>query len=136
MTRSDIVLAVRGVVVANLQPDIVEHTHYQGMATWVVRPELSPPTHDRRPLPVVALGERKSYASLFLPPFHFLPGFKDWFESAWRASGCPYRGGKASVQMRELDDVPLDVVADAVSRLRADELVAAFRAAYPGRSRR
>ena len=65
-----------------------------------------------------------------------LPGFGAWFESAWRSSGCPYRAGKVSVQMKQLDDVPLDVVADAVSRLRVDELVAAFRAAFPGRSRR
>jgi hypothetical protein len=133
---SDIVLAVRGVIGANLQPGIVESPHYVGMSTWVVTEERSPRTHDSRPLPVIALGERKTYASLFLPPIHFLPGFGPWFESAWRSSGCPYRAGKASVQMKQLDDVPLDVVADAVSRLRVDELVAAFRAAFPGRSRR
>ena len=134
-TRSDIVIAVRGVIVANLQPDIVELPHYVGMSTWVVAPERSPRTHDRRPLPVLALGERKSYVSLFLPPMFFLPGFAAWLEAAWRGSGCPYRSGKASVQLRDLDDVPLDVVADAVTKLRVDDLVAAFRASFRGSSR-
>jgi hypothetical protein len=133
---SDIVLAVRGVIVANLQPGIVEQPHYAHIDTWVVAEELSPKTYDGRALPVIAIGERKSYASMYLPPIHFLAGFGAWFESAWRESGCPYRGGKASVQLRDLDDVPLDVVAEAVSRLRVDDLVAAFRAVYPGRSRR
>ncbi|HYD10072.1 MAG TPA: DUF1801 domain-containing protein [Acidimicrobiales bacterium] len=135
-SRSDIVIAVRGVIVANLQPDIVESPHYLGMATWVVRPEHSPRTHDRRPMPVLALGERKSYVSLFLPPIYFLPGFGPWLERAWRESGCSYRAGKASLQLRDLDDVPLDVVAEAVTKLRVDELVPAFRAVFPGSSRR
>ena len=134
--RSDIVIAVRGVIVANLQPGIVERPHYVGTTTWVVSPELSPRTHDRRPLPLVALGERKSYVSLFLPPMFFLPGFGAWLEAAWRDSGCPYRAGKASVQLRDLDDVPLDVVADAVTKLRVDDVVQAFRASFPGSSRR
>ena len=136
MNRSDIVIAVRGVIVSNLDPDLVEAPHYTGMSTWVVRPELSPRTHDRRPLPVIALGERKSYVSLFLPPIFYLPGFREWLERAWTDSGCPYRAGKASVQLRDLDDVPLDVVADAVSRLRVERLVPAFRAVFPGSQRR
>jgi hypothetical protein len=135
-SRSDIVLAVRGVIVANLQPGIVEGSHYIGMTRWVVSPELSPRTHDGRPLPVLALGERKTYVSLFVTPVHFLPGFGEWLEAAWLDSGCPYRAGKASVQLRDLDDVPLDVVAEAVTKLRVDDVVPAFRAAFPGSSRR
>lgn len=133
---SDIVLAVSGVIVANLQPGIVERAHYAHCTTWVVAPELSPRTHDRRPLPVIAIGQRKAYTTLYLPPMYYLAGFKAWLEAAWTDSGCPLRGGAASIQLRDLDDVPLDVVADAVTRLRVDVLVPAFRAVFPGRSRR
>lgn len=127
MSADGVYQAVRGVILANLPEGFVEeHGHYKGMATWVVPKEHGIKTHDRRTAPIVALGERKSYVSLFLMGMYYDPGMSAWLDAAWAASGCPLKRGAASVQLRDLDDIPFDVVADAVSRLTVADVVAFF----------
>jgi hypothetical protein len=96
------------------------------METWVVPPERSPRTHDGRPLPVCALAERKSYVSLFLMGLYYDPTMNDWLEDAWAASGCELRRGRVSVQLRDVDEVPFDVIAEAVARLSVDDVIARY----------
>lgn len=132
MRRLGLLQAVRGVVVANI-PDgfVLGGQRYVGMETWVVPAERSPKTHDGKPAPIVALGERKSYVSLFLMGLYYDPTMNDWLDRAWRASGCPLRRGAASVQLRDVDDVPFDVLADAVGRLTVDDVIDFYRRRFP-----
>jgi hypothetical protein len=126
MGRSDVMLAVRGVIDANLPEGFVPVRHYAGMDCWAVPADRSPRGRGRAPLVVVGLGERKTYVSLFLMGLYYDPAMRRWFDDAWRAADCPLRRGKIAVQLRELDDVPLDVVADAVRWFTVDDLVAAY----------
>jgi len=128
--------AVRGVVLANLPAGLEPARRYQGMTTWVIPAPRSPRTHDGRPLPVLALGERKAYVSLSIMAFYFVPGFRDRFDARWRASGCPLDRGQATVRMRELDDVPLEVIADTVAECTVDRVVAAYEQVMAGSLRR
>ena len=96
------------------------------MQTWVVPSERTPKMPGNRTAPIVALGERKSYVSLFLMGLYYDPTIDAWLERSWRASGCPLDRGRVSLRLRQLDDVPLDVVAAAVSRVSVDEVVAFF----------
>jgi hypothetical protein len=121
-----VLLAVRGVVDANLPTGLVEAPRYRAMTTWVVPIERCPNTYDGRPLPALALGERKSYVSLMVPPLFFMGGLRDWLDGAWRASGCPLTRGEVTLQLRRIDDVPLDVVAELVSKLEVDAIVAGY----------
>lgn len=126
MNRSDIVQAVRGVIVANLPEGLEEASYYKAMTTWVVPVELAPRTYNRGPLPVIALGERKQYVSLIFTGFYFMPGMRDWFDAAWKATGLPLDRGEATVRLRRLDDIAFDVIADAVARVSIDGIIAAF----------
>ena len=127
MSQLGLLAAVRGVIVANIPDGFVEEDgHYRGMATWVVPADRGVKTYDRRTAPIVALGERKSYVSMFLMGLYYDPEMNAWLDQAWTASGCPLDRGAASVRMRHLDDVPLDVVAAAVSRLSVDDVVAFY----------
>jgi hypothetical protein len=126
VNRNDVVLAVQGVIDANLPTGYVIAPRYKGMTTWVVPIERCPHTYDGRPLPVLSLGERKSYVSLFVMSFFFMPGLRDWFDAAWRASGCPLQRGEASVQLRRLDDIAFDVLAELFARLTPDAVIAAY----------
>jgi hypothetical protein len=127
VNRADVEQAVRGVVDANLPDGLVIEPRYRGMTTWVIPRERCPNTYDRRPLPVLALGERKSYVSLMVPPLFFMGGLRGWLDAAWEASGCPLARGEVTLQLRRLDDIPFDVVAELVSRLTVDAVVAAYQ---------
>ena len=136
MASADVLLAVRGVIDANLPPGYVQAPRYKAMTTWVVPKERCPTTYDGRPLPVLALGERQSYVSLFVMAFYYVPGLRDWFDNAWEASGCPLRRGEVAVQLRNLDDVAFDVLADLLERLTVDAVVTAYETTFLASRRR
>lgn len=121
MGRADLLIAVRGVIVANLQDGFEHQAHYKNMETWVVPDEASP--HKEGALPVFALGERKSYVSLYVIAMHWVPGLREWVDEAWTASGCPLDRGKVAIRLRSLDETPLDVIAKTVSRTSVDDVV-------------
>ena len=127
VSRLDLLAAVGGVISANIPKGFVEEPgHYVGMQTWVVPAERSPLGHQRRTVPIVALGPRKSYVSLFLMGLYYDPTMNSWLERAWASTGCPLDRGRVAIRLRRLDDVPLEVVAKAVSRLSVDQVVASF----------
>jgi hypothetical protein len=74
----------------------------------------------------VALGERKQYVSLYLMGLYFAPAMSAWLDRAWRASGCRYDRGAVCVRFRDVDDIPFDVLAEAVAYLSVDDLIAAY----------
>ena len=49
-----------------------------------------------------------------------------WFEEAYRATGKRFDMGKSCVRFRRLEDLPLDVVAEAVGRTSVEEFVAHY----------
>lgn len=115
---------------ANLPPGFEIAPRYKAMTTWVVPLERFPKTYDGRPLPVLAIGERMSYVSLLVMSFHFMPGLRDWFDDAWLASGCRLRRGEVSVQLRRLDDIAFDVLADLFARLTPEAVIAAYQQTF------
>lgn len=126
MAHAEVLLAVQGVIDANLPPGFEVAPRYKGMTTWVVPDARSPRTRDGRPLPVLSLGERQSYVSLFVMAFHYVPGLRDWFDDAWLASGCPLRRGQVALQLRNLDDIAFDVLAELLGRLTVDAAVRGY----------
>lgn len=51
------------------------------------------------------------------------------FEAAYRATGRRYDVGKSWVRFRQLDDLPLEVVGEAIAGTSMEEFVARARAA-------
>ena len=74
LSRLGLLAAVGGVVSANIPKGFIEEPGRDiVMQTWVVPPEGSPSGHHGRTVPIVALGARKSYVSLFLMGFVLRP---------------------------------------------------------------
>lgn len=59
-----------------------------------------------------------------------MSGLRDWFDAAWEATGCPLRRGEVSVQLRQLDDIPFDVLADLFARLTPEALINAYTTTF------
>ena len=51
----------------------------------------------------------------------------EWFLKAYEASGKKLNMGKSCVRLKKIEDLPLDVIAKAVSRVTVDEFVRIYR---------
>lgn len=143
--RLELVGAIRDVVNANLPTGYQEAMQY-GMIGWSVPHALYPAgyhTDPRQPLPLAALASQKQYVSLYLMGLYLgaEEGVGDaaetedveWFRQAWLATGRKLNMGKSCVRVKRLDDVALDVVAEAIRRVPVDEYISRYEAARPSR---
>ena len=54
-----------------------------------------------------------------------------WFRQAWIATGHKLDMGKSCVRIKRLDDIAVDVLAEAIRRLPVEEYVARYEAVRP-----
>lgn len=114
---------VRRVVLDNLPAGYEEAMNW-GMITWQVPLEIYPDTYNGRPLMYAALASQKNHMSLYLTGIYMDERAKKEFEGAYKATGKRYDVGKSCVRFRTLDDLPLDVIAEAIGEYEVDEFVA------------
>jgi Domain of unknown function (DU1801) len=126
--------AIVDVVRANLPPGYRESMQY-GMIAWTVPLERLPQTYNRKPLAYIALASQKQYISLYLNHVYGDPAAERWFREAYEATGKRLNMGKSCVRFRHLEDLPLDLIGQAVARTSVDEYVAAYRAVRGGTAR-
>ncbi len=107
--------AVRAVVLANL-PAGYDESFRWGMLSYEIPLHRYPDTYNGKPLMYAALAAQKRYSSLYLTSVYSDPGKLERFVEAYRATGKRLDMGKSCVRFRTLDDLPLDVVADAIAR--------------------
>lgn len=111
--------AVRQVILAHL-PEGYEEGIQCGMIAYVVPHRLYPPGYHcdpRQPLQYAALGSQKNYMSLHLMTVYGDPATAEWFRKAYVASGKKLDMGKACVRFKKLEDLPLDVIGQAIARV-------------------
>ena len=120
--RREAVSTVRDVILAHL-PDGYEEMMDFGMISYVIPLSTYPITYNERPLMYAALSSQKNYCSLYLMNIYCKPELMEWFERGYRASGKRMDIGKACVRFKSVDDLPLDLVGEAIARtLVADSI--------------
>lgn len=124
--RSDIE-AVRQVVLENL-PQGYEESMLYGMITYVIPLRLYPAGYlgnPKMPLGYVALASQKNYMSIYLTNIYADRDMsaEQWFKKAYEASGKKMDVGKSCVRFRKLDDLPLDVIGQAVARTSVESYI-------------
>jgi hypothetical protein len=124
--------AVRKVIVKHLPAGFEEVMDF-GMICYVVPLATYPDTYNGHPLPIAGLAAQKNYNSVYLMSVYGDPAIKTWFEAAYKSSGKKLDMGKGCVRFRRAQDLPLEVIAQAVARVPVDTFVARVRAARPGR---
>lgn len=107
---------VRDVVNRNLDPGIDEGMMY-GMICWYVPFSAYPAGYHVTPdipLPFAALASQKNHMALYLMHLYPDDGGEARFLREWAKSGKKLDRGKSCLRFKRLDDVALDVVADAI----------------------
>ncbi len=123
--RRAIVSTVRDVVNEHLPEGYVEQMDY-GMISWVIPLETKPDTYNGKPLGYVALASQKQYVSLYLLGLYSDGPELAWFEERYAARGLELDMGKSCVRFKQLDDLPLDVIGEAVAMIPVHEYVARY----------
>jgi hypothetical protein len=126
--RRAIVSAIRDVIRRNLPKGYAEGMQY-GMIGWFVPHDVYPAGYHcdpRQPLPFAGLASQKGYVSLYLMCTYGIEAERAWLQDAWRDAGKKLDMGKACIRVKKLEDVPLEVVGQAVKRVP----VRAFLAHY------
>jgi hypothetical protein len=116
--RRAVMNAVRQVILSHL-PEGYAECMQGGMIGYVVPHSLYPAGYHcdpRQPLQYAALASQKNYMSLHLMTVYGDPATEQWFRKAWQASGKKLDMGKACVRFGKLQDVPLDVIGQAIAR--------------------
>ena len=141
--RREAVAAVREVILANLDPTYQEAMQY-GMIGYAIPLSVYPPgyhTGPGQPLPFAALASQKHHLSLYLMglycgcedgPGGSLTPQARWFRAAWERTGKRLDMGKACVRFRRLEDVPLEVVGEAIRRVPAALYLQRYQAQLAG----
>lgn len=136
--RRQVIEAVRKVIRANLDSDFEEGIQY-GMIGYYIPHRVFPAGYHcdpKQPLPYAALAAQKNHFSLHLMGLYISPDTDAegenpetrWFRQAWAVSGKKLDLGKACLRFNKLDDLALDVLAEAFQRQPAQRYIERYEA--------
>jgi hypothetical protein len=135
--RREILQTVRDVILENL-PEGYEESFNWGMISYQVPLIIFPDTYNKQPLMYAALAAQKNHYAVYLMGIYADQTKLGEFEQAYKATGKRYDVGKSCVRFRKLDDLPLDVVGEAIASIEVTEYVDMVKKAHslrkPGKS--
>jgi Domain of unknown function (DU1801) len=117
--------AARDVILKNLDMKYREGMSY-GMIGYCVPHSVYPSGYHcdpSKPLPFAGLASQKNHMSLHLMGLYCgCEGGEDselvrWFHKAWAATGKKLDMGQACIRFKQLEDLPLDVIGEAIRRV-------------------
>ncbi|CAN5372517.1 DUF1801 domain-containing protein [soil metagenome] len=124
--RREAITAVRTVILKNLDKDYQEGMQY-GAIGYAVPHSVYPAGYHcdpSQPLPFAGLASQKHYMALHLMCVYGDGEHSRWFRDAWAKTGKQLDMGKACVRFKKLDDLPLDVIGEAIRRVPAKKFIA------------
>ena len=109
-------------------PEGYEEVMNWGMIAYQVPLDRYPDTYNGQPLMLAALASQKNHMAVYLSGIYADDDERERFEEAYRATGKRYDVGKSCVRFRKLDDLPPDVVGDAIAAVPVGEFVESYQA--------
>jgi hypothetical protein len=123
--RRTALAAVRAVILRHL-PAGYEEGMLWGMITYTIPLSRYPKTYNGQPLMYAALAAQKNHMSLYLTYAYMNPEAERWLRSAFAAHGKRLDMGKACLRFRRLDDLPLDVIGEAIAQATPEAYIARY----------
>lgn len=133
--RRQAIEAVRGVILENL-PEGYEESMQFGMIGYCVPLSRYPKTYNAAPLNYVALASQKNHMAVYLMGCYGDEKLARWFEAEFRKAGKKLNMGKSCVRFKKLDDLPLDLIGEAVAQMQVDDFIALYERARKGTKRK
>ncbi|NND85166.1 MAG: DUF1801 domain-containing protein [Acidimicrobiia bacterium] len=121
--RLDAIEAVREVILDNL-PEGYEEAINWGMIAYQVPLERYPDTYNGQPLMLAALASQKRHMAVYLTGVYADQESRDQFLGAYRETGKRLDMGQSCVRFRTLDDLPVELIGEAIAEFEVDEFIA------------
>jgi hypothetical protein len=118
---------VRAVINENLPAGYQEGMQF-GMIGWCIPLSRYPDTYNGQPLGIAALASQKNAMSLYLNGVYGDRELERWFKDAFAKAGKKLDMGKSCVRFKRLEDLPLDVIAETISRVSVEKLIEVYEA--------
>lgn len=122
--------AVRAVFHENLDRDYEEGMQY-GMIGYYVPHSVYPSGYHcnpKEPLPFAGLASQKNHMSISIMGMYGDAAQTAWFTQAWAKTGKKLDMGKCCIRFKRVEDLALDVIAEALRRMPAKYYVARYEA--------
>lgn len=120
--RRKAVSRVRSVILDRLPEGYAEEMRW-GMICYEVPLAIQPDTYNGKPLMYAALASQKRHMAVYLSGIYADEAAREEFERAYRTTGKRMDMGKSCVRFRRLDDLPLEVIGDAIARYPVADFV-------------
>ncbi len=140
--RRAAISAVRDMILKNLDSSYEEGMQY-GMIGYYVPHSVYPKGYHcdpKQPLPFAMLASQKNYMSLYLMCVYGggddeSAGSKHarWFREAWAKTGKKLAMGKSCIRFTKVEDLPLELIGEAVKRVPAASYIRACEASQTKR---
>lgn len=124
--RREAITKVRDVILKNLPEGYVETMRW-GMISYEIPLEMFPDTYNGQPAGVAGLAAQKNYNSVYL--MNVVGPREEWFKSEYRKTGKKLDMGKSCVRFKKLDDLPLDLVGEAIATSPVKEMIGFYKMA-------
>ncbi len=129
--RRSAISAIRDVIRKNLTPGFEEGMLY-GMIGYYVPHFLYPAGYHcdpKQPLSFACLASQKNYMSLYMLSCDASGNDESWLRDQFAQAGKRLDMGKSCIRFKKLEDLPLEVVAEAVRRTTVEQHIASYEAA-------
>jgi len=121
--RLEAIEAVRDVILENLPRGFEEAMNW-GMITYQVPLSRYPDTYNKKPLMMAALASQKNHMAVYLTGVYADTASRTRFTNAYQATGKRMDMGQSCVRFRKLDDLPLELVGEAIAEYSVDDFIA------------
>jgi Domain of unknown function (DU1801) len=135
--RRAAIQAVRAVILKNLHKDYEEGMQYGGIGYYVPHRVYPPGYHcdPRQPLPFAGLGSQKHHLSLGIMSTYLAGDEGKWFRAAWAKTGKKLDMGACCVRFKKLEDLPLDLIGQAIRRTPPQKLIDLYQSNIQSRKK-
>ncbi len=125
--RRAIVASVRDLVRRNL-PEGYRETMNWGMISYELPLERYPNTYNKQPLGYAALAAQNNNYTLYLTCVYQNDKQRKWLEREFKKAGKKLDMGKSCLHFKRLEDLPLDVIAQAIASTPPDQYIEQYEA--------
>jgi hypothetical protein len=132
--RREVVAAVRKVIRKHLPKGYREAMNW-GMICYEVPLSVHPTTYNGQPLCYAGLAAQKNHFAVYLMGVYGDTEVARRFKEGFAKAGKKLDMGKSCVRFKKLEDVPLDVIGEAIGAIPPDKFVAFVEKAHAARRR-
>jgi hypothetical protein len=125
--RKKAITKLRAVIRKNL-PRGYEEAFNWGMITYQVPLKRLPNTYNGQPLCYAALASQKNHMAVYLMCVYGDEEINQWFRGKFKAAGKKLDMGRSCVRFRKLEDLPLNVIGEAIARVPMENYIRHYEA--------